>query len=164
MKIPKELGKKIFDVYIGIGILAMGLIAVLVGFSVVMRYCFSKSWKELSEFIITLFAFTTFWGLGVNTIKNEHVMINILYDTLKPKVKRTLAIVNYGIILIVDLVFTYQGVLYTTRMGKQISLGMEIPMWFMYVIMPLGGGICAVCILIKLIQCATCDLSCFATK
>ena len=116
MKTLKELGKKIFDVYVGIGIIAMALIALLVGFSVVMRYCFSKSWKELSEFIVTLFAFTTFWGLGVNIIKNEHVMIDILYNALKPKVKRVFAIANYVIVLIVDLVFTYQGFLYAAKM------------------------------------------------
>lgn len=164
VKTLKELGKKMFDVYVGIGIIAMALIALLVGFSVVMRYCFSKSWKELSEFIVTLFAFTTFWGLGVNIIKNEHVMIDILYNALKPKAKRVFAIINYVIVLIVDLVFTYQGFLYAAKMGKQISLGMEIPMRFMYGIMPLGGSICAICILIKLIGFVTCDLSWFASE
>lgn len=38
----------------------MGLLAVLVIFSVIARYFFSLSWKELSEFNVTLFAFTTF--------------------------------------------------------------------------------------------------------
>ncbi len=164
MKSLKELGKKIFDIYISIGILAMGLLALLVGFTVVSRYCFSKSWKELSEFIVTLFAFTTFWGLGVNIIKHEHVMIDILFNALKPKVKRVFAIVDYVIILIIDLVFTYQGFLYAAKMGKQISLGMEIPMRYMYGIMPLGGCICAICVLIKIIDFATCDLSRFASK
>lgn len=164
MKTLKELGKKIFDVYVSIGILAMALLALLVGFTVVARYCFSKSWKELSEFIVTLFAFTTFWGLGVNIMKNEHVMIDILYNALKPKVKRVFAVVDYVIVLIIDLVFTYQGFLYTAKMGKQISLGMEVPMWLMYGIMPLGGCLCAICILIRLIDWATCDLSRFASK
>ena len=87
----------------------MALLAALVIFTVIARYCFSLSWKQLAEFNTTLFAFTTFWGMGINVIKDEHVMIDILYDGVKPARKRWLAIVNYLIVLAVVLVFTYQG-------------------------------------------------------
>lgn len=53
----------------------MALLAALVIFTVIARYCFSLSWKQLAEFNTTLFAFTTFWGMGINVIKDEHVMI-----------------------------------------------------------------------------------------
>ena len=62
----KKVGSVIEKIYFGIGAAAMGLLAVLVIFTVIMRYCFSLSWKELSEFNVTLFAFTTFWALGLN--------------------------------------------------------------------------------------------------
>ena len=87
----------------------MALLAALVIFTVIARYCFSLSWKQLAEFNTTLFAFTTFWGMGINVIKDEHVMIDILYDGVKPARKRWLAIINYLIVLAVVLVFTYQG-------------------------------------------------------
>ena len=90
----------------------MALLAALVIFTVIARYCFSLSWKQLAEFNTTLFAFTTFWGMGINVIKDEHVMIDILYDGVKPARKRWLAIVNYLIVLAVVLVFTYQGFKY----------------------------------------------------
>ena len=160
----KKIGKKIFDIYFYIGVAALGLLAVMVAFAVVMRYFFQLSWKELSEFNVTLFAFTTFWGMGVNVIKNEHVMIDFVYNKLKPGMKRIMSIVNYIIVLVVDLVFTWQGYLYAANMGRQISQGMEIPMYFMYGIMPLSGAICAVCVVIKLIDLATCDISHFEPK
>ena len=72
----KKIGEKVFQVYFGIGVAAMGLLAVLVIFSVIARYFFSLSWKELSEFNVTLFAFTTFWGMGINVLKGEHVIID----------------------------------------------------------------------------------------
>ena len=81
----------------------MALLAALVIFTVIARYCFSLSWKQLAEFNTTLFAFTTFWGMGINVIKDEHVMIDILYDGVKPARKRWLAIVNYLIVLAVVL-------------------------------------------------------------
>lgn len=37
--------------------------------------------------------------MGINVIKDEHVMIDILYDGVKPARKRWLAIVNYLIVL-----------------------------------------------------------------
>ncbi len=143
---------------------AMGLLAVLVIFSVIARYFFSLSWKELSEFNVTLFAFTTFWGMGINVLKNEHVIIDILYDRIPPAIKRWLSVLNYLIVLVVVLVFTYQGIQYVGVAGKQISQGMEIPMKYMYGIMPISGVICALCVVLKIIEFITADISYFAPK
>ena len=148
----KKFGQRIFEIYFDIGVIALALLAVSVCFAVIMRYFFSVSWKELSEFNVTLFAFTTFWGMGINVIKGEHVLIDILYNALKPGVKRVVNIINLIIMLIVDIVFTVQGFNYVAMAGKQISMGMEIPMKYMYGIMPVSGVICAVCIIVKLIE------------
>ena len=163
-KIREKFGKKLFDLYFFIGIVAMALLAALVIFTVIARYCFSLSWKQLAEFNTTLFAFTTFWGMGINVIKDEHVMIDIIYDGVKPARKRWLAIINYLIVLAVDLVFTYQGFKYVGVAGKQISQGMEIPMMYMYGIMPVCGIICAICVVIKIITLYKADISFFAPK
>ncbi len=148
----KKIGKYIFNVYFDIGVVALALLAILVCFAVVMRYFFSISWKELSEFNVTLFAFTTFWGMGINVIKGEHVMIDILYNSFTPGVKRVFNVINLLIMLVVDLVFTVQGFKYVEMAGKQLSMGMEIPMKYMYGIMPISGIICAVCIVFKLAE------------
>lgn len=147
----KKLSKWLYNLYFCIGVVAMGLLALMVIFTVVMRYFFSLNWKELSEFNVTLFAFTTFWGMGLNVLKNEHVIIDIFYDRVKPALKRWLSVFNYLIVLIVDVLFTYYGFIYTQKAGQQISMGMEIPMRFMYGIMPVCGVICAVCVVIKII-------------
>ena len=148
----KKIGSIAEKIYFGVGAAAMGLLAVLVIFTVIMRYCFSLSWKAVSEFNVTLFAFTTFWGLGLNVLRNEHVSINILYDKFKPGLKRWISVFNSAVMLVVDCLFVYYSWQYTVKMGKQISQGMEIPMSFMYGIMPVCGTICALCIIIKIIQ------------
>ena len=160
----KKIGAMAEKIYFGIGAAAMGLLAVLVIFTVIMRYCFSLSWKEVSEFNVTLFAFTTFWGMGLNVLKGEHVSINMLYDRFTPAVKRWIAVFNCLIVLAVDCVFVYYSWQYTMKMGRQISQGMEIPMSFMYGIMPVCGVICAVCVIIKAIQHRRAPLSAFETQ
>ena len=142
----------------------MALLAILVVFAVFARYFFSLSWKELSEFNTTLFAFTTFWGMGINIIKDEHVMIDIIYDRIRPDIKRWLAVCNYLIVLIVDVVFVKQSFSYVKMAGKQISMGMEIPMMYMYGIMPVAGILCAICIIVKIIILVRSDISAFAPK
>ena len=77
----------------------MALLAALVIFTVIARYCFSLSWKQLAEFNTTL-----------------------------------------------------------------ISQGMEIPMMYMYGIMPVCGIICAICVVIKIITLYKADISYFAPK
>ncbi len=152
MKNLRKIGQKVFTIYFYIGVVALALLAVLVCFAVIMRYFFSMSWKELSEFNVTLFAFTTFWGMGVNVIKGEHVMIDILYNKFSPGMKKIVNIINLFIMLAVDIVFTVQGFKYVGMAGKQLSMGMEIPMMYMYGIMPVSGIICAICIIVKLID------------
>lgn len=151
-KPKKTVGEWIIDIYTGIGAVAMGLLAVMVIFTVICRYCFSLSWKHVSEFNVTLFAFTTFWGLGLNVLKDEHVSINMLYDALPPKVKRVVKCLSMLTMLAVDCVFTKYAWDYTLKMGTQISQGMEIPMRYMYGIMPVCGALAAVCIVYKLIE------------
>ena len=148
----KKFGKILVSVYEGIGAAAMGLLAVLVIFTVIMRYCFSLNWKELSEFNVTLFAFTTFWALGLNVLRNEHVAITILYDAVPNMVRKIFSLVSCVVMFVVDWQFVQYGWQYTMKMGKQISQGMEIPMKYMYGIMPVCGAICLVCIVVKFIE------------
>jgi len=161
MKNLKKLGATLEKLYMGVGAVAMGLLAFLVIFTVIMRYCFSLSWKSVSEFNVMLFTFTTFWAMGLNVLKGEHVSINILYDKIKPSVKRWVSVFNYIVMFVVDVLFIKYGWDYTVKMGKQLSMGMEIPMKYMYGVMPVCGVICAVCILIKLVMTVKAPLSAF---
>lgn len=147
----KKLAKVVFDIYMGIGMVAMAILAISVMFSVIMRYFFGLSWKEVSEFNILLFAFTTFWGMGINILKDEHVVIDIFFDQIKPAIKRWIAVFNYLIVLAVDLFLVWYAILYTQKTGKALSPGLGIPMSFLYGIMPVAGVICAICILIKIV-------------
>ena len=158
----KKIGSTIEKAYTAVGAAAMGLLAFLVIFTVIMRYCFSLSWKSVSEFNVMLFTFTTFWGFGLNVLKGEHVSVTILYDKFPPAVKRWITVLNYVIMLVVDVLFIKYGWDYTVKMGKQLSMGMEIPMKYMYGVMPVCGVICGLCIAVKLVLTIAAPASDFA--
>ncbi|RRD95940.1 TRAP transporter small permease [Clostridiales bacterium COT073_COT-073] len=142
----------------------MGILTASMIFSVIARYLFSLSWKQLTEFNVTTFAFTTFWGMGLCILNNEHVIIDIFYDKVPPHLKRWLTIFNYIVVLIVDIIFTIYAYKYTMMAGIQISQGMEISMKYMYGIMPVSGVICAICIIYKIVECIQAPDEFFAAK
>ena len=160
----KKFGAAVEKIYMGVGAAAMGLLAFLTIFTVIMRYCFSLSWKSVSEFNVLLFTFTTFWGLGLNVLKNEHVSVTILYDMFPPVVKKWVSVFNYIVMLVVDILFIHYGWAYAVKMGKQLSMGMEIPMIYMYGLMPVCGVICALCIVIKGLMTAAAPASSFKNE
>ena len=160
----KKFGAAVEKIYMGVGAAAMGLLAFLTIFTVIMRYCFSLSWKSVSEFNVLLFTFTTFWGLGLNVLKNEHVSVTILYDVLPPVAKKWISVLNYIVMLVVDVLFIKYGWTYAIKMGKQLSMGMEIPMIYMYGLMPVCGVICALCIVIKGLMTAAAPTSSFKNE
>lgn len=147
-----SLGAKLINLYGCIGAVAIGLLTFVTIFTVIMRYFFSLNWKEVAEFNVTLFAFTTFWGLGFCILKNEHVVIDALYDALPAKVKRVLLVIDYLIVIAVMGVFVKYGIDYVKMAGVQLSLGMEIPMYFMYGIMPVAGVLCIICVIVKIVE------------
>lgn len=147
----KKLGKILYRAYVGVGIAAIGAIALLVIFTVIARYFFSLSWKQLDEFVTTLFAFTTFWGMGIAVLDDEHVVIEIVYRSFKPAVQRLMRIVNLFIMLAVNITVGVYSVRYVRMVGDHLSPGMEVPMKFLYGIMPVCFILCAVCIVVKVI-------------
>lgn len=130
----------------------MGVLAISVIFTVIMRYVFLLSWKELEEITVIFFAFTTFWGMGICVLKNEHVTIDVLYNVFSPAIKRWVSMLNYFAVFIINGLFFYYSLNYVDKIGNHPSKGMMIPMSYYYTIMPVCSFICAVCIVIRIIE------------
>ncbi len=151
METVKKLGKTLHRVYAGVGMAAMGVLALLVIFTVIARYFFSLSWKELDEFITVLFAFTTFWGLGLAVLEEEHVVIDIVFRLFTPRVKRVMGVLNLLVALAVAVIACVYSFTYIGKIGGHLSPGMMVPMKFIYGIMPVCFILCAACIVIRII-------------
>jgi TRAP-type C4-dicarboxylate transport system permease small subunit len=160
----KKVGKGIYKLYMGLGIFSVGLLASCVIYAVIMRYFFNISYTFLEEFMTTLFAFTTFWGIGICIMEDEHVIINSIYELFPTKVKKSVTFLNYIVVLLVNVVMVKYGLDYAIKYGAQISMGMRIPMIFMYGIIPLGSFIATICTCIKLVTIVKAPLDFFKSK
>lgn len=129
----------------------MALMTACVIYSVIARYFFGISHTFLEEFITTVFAFTTFWGMGICVVENEHVIIDVVHSLLPPAVKKGVTILNYLIVLLLLVVMVKYGGAYALKYGKQISMGMRVPMIWMYGLIPLSSIIAAICTLYRIV-------------
>lgn len=147
-----KTGKALHRLYVGVGMAAMGMLALSVIFTVIARYFFSLSWKELDEMITVLFAFTTFWGLGVAVLEGEHVVIDILFRLFPPRARRVISLFNLLTALTVVVTVCVFSFTYINKIGGHLSPGMMVPMKYLYGIMPVSLILCAVCIVVRMVQ------------
>ena len=89
----KKAGWYLYKLYVGIGMLAIGIITVCVISSVIMRYFFNVSFIFLEEFVTAVFTFSTFWGIGIAVLENEHIVIDVVFQTFPKKVRHALTII-----------------------------------------------------------------------
>ena len=146
----QKTGKKIYQFYVGLGVAAMGFVAVGVIFAVIMRYFFNISFTFLEELITLVFTFTTFWGIGICVLENEHVLIDFFFAKLPDDVQRWMNVLNYLIVLASLILLQYYAVKWIGVAGKTISNGMRIKYMYIYGIMPVGVGVSIMCVLVKL--------------
>jgi TRAP-type C4-dicarboxylate transport system permease small subunit len=147
----RKIGKWAYGVYVGIGVLAMGVMSAGVIFSVIMRYFFNVSFIFLEEAITFAFAFTTFWGIGACLLENEHIAIDVFINRLKPRSKLVLAICNYCLVVAVNAMIVYYSIKWIRKAGRVVSNAMRIQYRYLYYVMPIGFGIGIVCAVFKII-------------
>ncbi|QDP99830.1 TRAP transporter small permease [Lysinibacillus fusiformis] len=114
---------------------------VLIFYGVIMRYLFNEPQAWVEELARYTIIWGTFLGFGLALRHNQHIQVDILYDQLKPSMKRILDIVATGLSIIFCLIYTYYGFVlvenrYTSGM---VSLDIGIPMWIVYLVLPVSG-------------------------
>ncbi len=114
---------------------------VLIFYGVIMRYLFNEPQAWVEELARYTIIWGTFLGFGLALRHNQHIQVDILYDQLKPSMKRILDIVATGLSILFCLIYTYYGFVlvenrYTSGM---VSLDIGIPMWVVYLVLPISG-------------------------
>ena len=69
----------------------------LIFYGVIMRYVFNEPQAWVEELARYSIIWGTFFGFGLALRHNQHIQVDILYDQLKPSMKRILDIVATGL-------------------------------------------------------------------
>lgn len=113
----------------------------LIFYGVIMRYVFNepKAWVE--EVVRYLIIWGTFLGFAIALRHNQHIQVDIFYDKLSKRGKKILDYFATCVSVLFCLIYTYYGFLLVESRyhSGMVSLDVGIPMWIVYLILPLSG-------------------------
>ena len=135
--------RKFIDKTLEILLIAILSFLVLdVVWQVASRYLLASPSKFTDEIAGFLLMWVSLFGAAYVTGKNQHMAINLLERKLKGQKKKTLRlIINFIIILFAVFVFLIGGtwLVYTRFHLGQISPSLELPLGYVYLVLPVSG-------------------------
>lgn len=113
----------------------------LIFYGVLMRYAFNepKAWVE------EMANYTIVWGalLGVPIAlrNNHHIQVDMLYEKMSKPLKKITDIFANAMGILFCLFYTYYGYLLVAKRfsSGMVSMDVGIPMWIVYLILPISG-------------------------
>ena len=135
--------RKIIDKILEIFLISIMSILVLdVLWQVASRYLFANPSKFTDEIAGFLLMWVALFGAAYVTGKNQHLAINLLANKLHGHKKKMLhVVINSIVILFAVFVFLIGGtwLVYTRFYLGQISPSLELPLGYVYLVLPVSG-------------------------
>lgn len=119
--------------------ISIGLMLVIIFSQVVTRYCFSYTPSFSEELARYLFVWTVFFSLPLLTRKGGHMIIQTITSRLHGGPLKFFNIVADIFTIIFLVIMTWNGVKMTMLAHFQTSPAMDIPMSYVYWVIPLGS-------------------------
>ncbi len=123
-------------------IIIFGLLVLDVLFQVFSRYLLNTGFTFTEEFARFSLIWMTILGAAYLTAKNEHLSMDFLYQKMSQNGKlRTSLFVEISIFLFALFIMVIGGfnLVYTTLHLEQLSASLQIPLGYIYMVMPLSG-------------------------
>ena len=116
-----------------VGILAVGIII-----SVILRYVFSIAFVSSEELLTMVFVATTFFGAALGLRENEHIAVNNFTAMMSDKMKKLCSLLVQVIIIVVSFFMIYYSIRMIQKVGKVPSVATGIPRGYYYGMMPVS--------------------------
>jgi C4-dicarboxylate transporter, DctQ subunit len=113
---------------------------LFVFFNICMRYLFGGGWVEAEEYARYIMVLLVYIGLSQTIKKNAMIKVDLITVLIK-KAQLPCDIISNIFSLIVGIILIWAGWNFTTWIYTtgQKSIGMELPLWIAYAIIPVGG-------------------------
>ncbi len=122
--------------------------------NVVVRYVFDGSLTWAAELTTYLFLWSTFFGAAYCFKEDAHISIDILLQKVKPQTAKFLVLLSYTITLVFLSAVSYYGYEYLQLVIEleETSVDLEMPMWIIYLVIPVSFAFSAYRVLEKIIE------------
>jgi len=129
--------------YLALGAAAAVLVMVLnVNYEVVARYVFNKPTMWSFEITEGLLVYATFLAFGYALTTDSHVRVEALFRFMPKKLLNVFEIFTSFVILVFCAVLTWQvtrETIFGIISGERSDSPLGLPMWPIYIIMPVGA-------------------------
>lgn len=137
MSIIKKIDDSFEKIIISLFMITM---SIFIFVQVISRYVFGDSVTWTEEASRYLFIWLIFLTIGIGFKENKHISIDIILDLCPPIVQKVMKQVVYLLVFSLSVFFVYEGYILVQQMMifGQTSANMQIPMWFVYLALPVG--------------------------
>ena len=119
-------------------LLMLAMVTIIFG-QVVARYAFSNSLSWSEEAGRYIFVWMTFLGAAMAVRDRQHVSLDMFLKILPNSMQRFLLLISYISMMAFTAVLIYGGLKFVARGSQQFSSALEIPMHYVYIVLPVGG-------------------------
>lgn len=121
--------------------LLMLAMVVIIFSQVVARYALSNSLSWSEEIGRYLFVWMTFIGSAIAVRNKLHVSLDMFVCRLPRSLQKLCLVISYVSMIIFTSVVIYGGYKFVLKGSNQISAAMQLPMHYVYIVLPIGGGL-----------------------
>lgn len=144
-----KLGKYFDKIEEVLGVSVLFVMLVILSYQIVLRFIFkaSNAWsEELARYLFVWFVYLT---ASMAILKNAHIRIDALLKVYPGGMRRAVVLVGYAAFFVYCVAITCYSTLFTMQIvdAEQISLGLEMPMWLVWISLPLCHAMMAIRIL-----------------
>lgn len=117
---------------------------IIVFIQVLFRYLLNAPLYWTEEAARYIMIWIVFLGASIGIRRGAHLGFTALVDRSGKKTRRILALVSSLGLLAYSLNITYYGTIITLQNTQQLSPGLQMPVAFVYLCLPVGGILCII--------------------
>lgn len=121
--------------------LLMLAMVVIIFAQVVARYALSNSLSWSEEIGRYIFVWMTFIGSAIAVRNKLHVALDMFVVRLPRSLQKLCLMISYVSMMIFTGVVIYGGYKFVLKGSNQISAALQLPMHYVYLVLPIGGGL-----------------------
>lgn len=131
-----------------VGILAYML--VILSYQIIMRFVFNSSNNWSEESARYLFVWFVYLTASLAIIKNAHIRIDAVLRLYPTTLTRTFIVVGYLLFIAYCVAIVYYSTLFCENIfqAEQVSLGIGVPMYIVYMALP----VCHALMIVRIFQ------------
>jgi TRAP-type C4-dicarboxylate transport system permease small subunit len=133
--------EKLYKLLKTFSFLLMLTMVVIIFAQVLARYAFSNSLSWSEEIGRYLFVWMTFIGSAIAVRNRLHVSLDMFVSHLPRQLQKICLLISYVSMAVFTAVLIYGGYRFVVRGSQQISAAMQLPMHYVYIVLPVGGGL-----------------------